>query len=591
MKKFISQKQFLIIVVTFVLSFASNALAQQDSVSQPVDKKAKKEKPKFDGVLEGKVTDDNGKPIANADVYILVVGAVNFNSKGASTDDSGKFRVKNLPPGMYRVNVSSSGYVMSPMDRPKQTELEKFYRAGESVNITMIKGGVITGKVTDASGDPIVGVTVHAVRVRGNGDSITDNYNLHTEKRTDDRGIYRMYGLAEGRYLVYAGRSQYQNLPTAFDRDSPTYYPSSTRDTAAIINLQSGEESTGIDIRYRNERGFSVSGIIRLPAGIEARWSSVNLTDPTNNLQISYTQAIEQDGRRGFEFRGVGDGDYKINVSSSTEGMESLVGLLRVQVKGADVSGLEIKVAPLASISGKVVLNEDPKPNCESQTGGILEETLFRVSRDKITDPNIREPYTEAGATANNQGAFTLRGLQANTYRLRTQLPTEDWYIQSIVRQTKDARSTANPKTKVTNVVSQIPELIALKEGEKLTDMVINLSDGAASVRGRVVSKTEGAPIPANLRLYLVPTEKERVDDTLRYAEVPIEESGTFTVINIASGRYWLLARVVNEESTNPRPLSWDAAARAKLRKEAEAANNVLELKPCQQLKDFQFRF
>jgi hypothetical protein len=68
-------------------------------------------------------------------------------------------------------------------------------------------------------------------------------------------------------------------------------------------------------------------------------------------------------------------------------------------------------------------------------------------------------------------------------------------------------------------------------------------------------------------------------------------DDGAFSVLNLAPARYWILARVVGEENANTRPLSWDAAARAKLRKEAEAANIVVELKPCQQLKDFQFKF
>ena len=38
-------------------------------------------------------------------------------------------------------------------------------------------------------------------------------------------------------------------------------------------------------------------------------------------------------------------------------------------------------------------------------------------------------------------------------------------------------------------------------------------------------------------------------------------------------------------------PLAWDAAERAKLRKEAEAEKNEIDLKPCQRVKDHVLRF
>ncbi|MGH9802882.1 MAG: hypothetical protein ACRD82_21150, partial [Blastocatellia bacterium] len=61
-----------------------------------------------------------------------------------------------------------------------------------------------------------------------------------------------------------------------------------------------------------------------------------------------------------------------------------------------------------------------------------------------------------------------------------------------------------------------------------------------------------------------------------------------------APGKYWLLARTIpdNESSDRlPSPVAWDAAERAKLRKEAEAAKNEIELKACQRVKDYVLRF
>ncbi|MGH9839490.1 MAG: hypothetical protein ACREEM_11975, partial [Blastocatellia bacterium] len=57
---------------------------------------------------------------------------------------------------------------------------------------------------------------------------------------------------------------------------------------------------------------------------------------------------------------------------------------------------------------------------------------------------------------------------------------------------------------------------------------------------------------------------------------------------------YLIIARAVpeSEPADKPaRPAAWDAAERAKLRKEAETANVSIELKACQRVTDYALRF
>jgi hypothetical protein len=100
--------------------------------------------------------------------------------------------------------------------------------------------------------------------------------------------------------------------------------------------------------------------------------------------------------------------------------------------------------------------------------------------------------------------------------------------------------------------------------------------------------------LPANLKIYLVPTERERADDVLRYSEASIESDGAFTLANLAPGRYFIIIRPAPENDPlerTPRPLAWDTTARAKLRREAEAANTPIELKTCQRISDQVLRY
>jgi hypothetical protein len=84
-----------------------------------------------------------------------------------------------------------------------------------------------------------------------------------------------------------------------------------------------------------------------------------------------------------------------------------------------------------------------------------------------------------------------------------------------------------------------------------------------------------------------VPIEKERAEDVLRYAETAVANDGAFSVSHLAPGKYWLLTRL---EIDDAKKKIWDHAERAKLRREAEAANVVVELQACQRLTNYELR-
>ncbi|MFN0086701.1 MAG: carboxypeptidase-like regulatory domain-containing protein, partial [Blastocatellia bacterium] len=101
---------------------------------------------------------------------------------------------------------------------------------------------------------------------------------------------------------------------------------------------------------------------------------------------------------------------------------------------------------------------------------------------------------------------------------------------------------------------------------------------GAASVRGKVEAAS-GARLPNRLRVHLLPAEADAKDDLLRYFETAAGADGVFSFAHLSPGRYLLLARSAAVE-----PAPRDAAERARLRKEAEAASIPLDLKACQRV-------
>ena len=69
-----------------------------------------------------------------------------------------------------------------------------------------------------------------------------------------------------------------------YDFDAPTYAPSSTRDNAAEVRVTSGEE-TNVDIRYRGEPGYIISGTVKVAAPTNA--ASVSITPAKGSLMSS----------------------------------------------------------------------------------------------------------------------------------------------------------------------------------------------------------------------------------------------------------------------------------------------------------------
>src|SRR5207248_238818 len=82
---------------------------------------------------------------------------------------------------------------------------------------------------------------------------------------TDDRGVYRMFGVRPGHYKVFVGQGQgggYRSL----NRMSlvQTFYPNVTdANKASIVDVDEGSEVTKVDISVGpSPQGFSVSGRI-----------------------------------------------------------------------------------------------------------------------------------------------------------------------------------------------------------------------------------------------------------------------------------------------------------------------------------------
>jgi carboxypeptidase family protein len=540
--------------------------------------------------IAGRVFNQSGETIPNGTVYVSRRSRQPVR-RATSLDEQGRYLVDDLPRGVYSISVQIPGYVLV-----RETREPTSHRPGDTANLVVRKGGAITGTVTGSSGEPVVAVRISAILVRDLEGRPLQRSGSEPSRYTDDRGVYRLFGLSPGFYLVVAG-SKLPGYPmvTDFDEDVPTYYPSSTRDNATEVGVRSGDEASGIDIRYRGGPGNVVSGLITGGAatGSSVAGVSVSLMRAADDAIEGMTFTQSRDNEPSFAFYGVPDGQYYVSARRAAYQNDDGAGSrpVRVNLKARDVTGVELALLSFGSIEGRVLLEaaaeKDNTVNCKTKRSPSVEETLIIARRDQIEAPKERSLPTLASnvIAPGDKGEFLLQGIEAARYRIETTMLDEAFYVRTI---------TLPGPGRSANLIDAAPSGVAVKPGERVNGLTILLAEGAASIRGRVLSRKDGVTLPDRLRVHLVPAEQQTADDTLRYAEVPVQTDGAFALTNVAPGRYWLMAREVSDAEANERSsrrLSWTLNSRAALRREAGASNILLDLKPCQRVVDYELPY
>jgi len=550
-----------------------------------------------DGVITGRVVTDDGQPASDAVILASAIGSDMYGGGRTECDDEGNFKLTGLRPGTYKISASLPGYV-----NLKSASAPQIYRAGENATIRMTKGGVITGRVTDARGEPLELVSVNLLMVRDLESRSASSSPLLSEASispllsessigkvlTDDRGVYRAYGLLPGVYVVSVIDVPIPQFNTgSIPHDSPTYYPSGKREAATEVTVRSGEEVTGVNIRHRRERGYNVTGVVS--GSVEpSSFTSVpvvtlinesNREFETGTVIMGVLDRTLSSGSRHFSLHGVPDGVYELRAYLASSSSAPL----HITVKGADVTGLNLRLLKTSSTSGRVVV-ESPKPGEKCGGKSSVEEIFLQVKKFDATD------HTQGSGliAVNEKGAFRLP-LEDGVYRIIPNLPGDNWYVKAIA-------GTAKGSPNETADVAR--DGIAMKAGESLTNIEVKVAEGAASLRGRVAVTDEtqakdGDSAQPLWRVSLIPAEEAAAENVLRYAETLTRSDASFELKHVAPGKYYLLAQKVSEKDPingQSRLAAWDNAERAKLRREAQTLKQEIDLRPCQQMNDYLLR-
>jgi hypothetical protein len=450
------------------------------------------------GFISGKILVD-GLPLGGVRIVINSAGSSstlfeNLMGKGNDelTEDDGNFTFDNLRSAAYTLRPMLTGYIVDSgvLDSDRQ---QIYYRPGDFATIRMVKGGVITGRVSSESGSPLVGVSVRAVRLRDlegrNSAGVTaEALDAFQPMTTDDRGVYRIYGLLPGVYAVCAGGSLSPDSTGPFDNDSAVYHPGGPLGDAVEVAVRAGQESAGIDISYRELSGHSITGNLggRIPGGALISGAAVVLTDATTGSlqELRLGIGLGDVSGRAFSFSGVPDGKYEVAAIGGLSGSEITVALPRtVTVQASDVTGVDLMLGPLAEVSGRVILDTtaqtEPNRVCAAKPAPAIEGSVISIRRAGQVRPFSLGPFFSRGdeGIPDEKGQFKVRVISSGLHFIKTSLPGDDLYVRSMTL----------PELAAGQPAGNPAEGLDVKIGEKLSGVTITLSRGAASFAGRVI--------------------------------------------------------------------------------------------------------
>jgi protocatechuate 3,4-dioxygenase beta subunit len=322
----------------------------------------------------------------------------------ATTNAEGRYRLTGAPPGSCRISVFAPAFVIEGegvyFGRGKPINVAEGENV-ENVDFALTRGAVITGVVTEEKDGPVVEwpVIVYKLDAKGQTQQPDPNRSLGY---TDDRGVYRIFGLEPGRYLVAAlgsGRS--------------TFHPDAVEKAQAkIVEVKSGEEAANIDIKIALPvKGYVVTGRV-----VEA-----DTNKPVPDVEIQYSATTQNATDRGyaetdslgrFRFENVPPNSYRSDIFSERGGMSVVEDGIAFEVIAGDVSGLEIRMQPGATISGVVAIEGSNDPSLRAKLARVnLIAQHDSSSRSHVIMPN-------GNGAVSPSGAFKLSNAQPGRTRI-----------------------------------------------------------------------------------------------------------------------------------------------------------------------------
>jgi protocatechuate 3,4-dioxygenase beta subunit len=437
--------------------------------------------------LSGVVVSGDSAPVGRAIVMLTADGQP---SRSQVTDDDGEFSFAGLLAARYTVTAAKPAYITTAFGakHPGRQGTPISLATGQTVldvRIVLPRGAVVTGTIQDMSGAPAPGVRVALVQVLSASLLVAVHQSgagpVNSTVTTDDRGVYRAYGLMPGTYLVVVappssdGDNAVVMSPSEIDaalhdlqqRGSglmppgarselstpmtiglvPTYYPGTpSAGEATTLSLLAGEERSGVDVTQVLVRSARLSGTLTGAESAILASVSVTLSEqwPETLMPFGTGRRFQSPVDGAFTFSGVTPGHYTLTArtgagpsvpgSGPRSEMPTLWAATEFDVSGEDISGLSLSLRPGFIVSGRVAFET-------VSLAAPADLTKVRVSLRLCTTPADRPSGDAATAQVRRDGSFALPSVLPGQYVLSASVPGEGpraWWMKSATAEGHD---------------------------------------------------------------------------------------------------------------------------------------------------------
>jgi protocatechuate 3,4-dioxygenase beta subunit len=559
---------FLSTVLLAVFTFAKAQTPQRDNRPRTAS-------------VSGRVT-IAGKPAVNAKVVITEVNdrpapgnqgfSIDLQGSGAGedyvvlTDAEGRYRVTNLPEGKYEAHVSLGGCVREKPS-PNESLNESFSlsegASRENVDFALVRGGVITGRVTDADGRPLIAKAVSLQVVDEGGQKLdariqnVPNWMMTLNMfQTDDRGVYRIFGLRAGRYVVSAGGDSSVAFVTGAGAEyARVWHPDATDENQAkVLEVAAGGEVTGVDIRLGvAKKTYEASGrVVDDETGKPIAGASVVYTKSEGSgesIGFGLSGATPKTDEQGnFRFSGLTPGQYRLSLADFASfltggGSGYYSDGAKFEIQSADVAGVEIRAKRGATISGVAVI-EDADQSAKS---GLSQTIIMAYSGLPSMPPSPNEVDENAFASAmtvvssriGSDGGFSLKGIRPG----------------KVMIQAFSINGGALSITRIERGGVEMRNEIMVTEREEISGVRIVLGKGSCVIRGQV-NVTGGGALKDWRMSVMAEIEKEGGAALFGASggSAEVDDKGRFVIEGLLPGEYQLTLTAEPRADTNSPP-------------------------------------
>ncbi len=445
-----------------------------------------------------------------------------------TTDSQGHFVFKDLDPGSYSLTAQRNGFARQAYGergpgRPGAPLNVVAGQALKDVFFRLVPAGTVSGRVTDATGEPIAGfsITIGRFTYDPTGKRTFQPVN---SARTDDRGEYRMYWITPGRYYVHASPASAfigVRFPNGNEVIEPghvlTWYPGTTDDSTAVpIELQPGQELRTVDFTLAQQPLFRIRGrVFDGQTGQAPRNANVSV-NPRNSaagfgVMPSFINYNAANGT--FEIRDVPPGSYWVRaVTFPNPGGGPYardIAQVPLEISGADVENAVLVLTPGFQIKGRIDVD-----------GGSL-STLPNIDRTTVfLTPLEPMPFGSPQDPIRGDGSFTLQNVYPGEYRINVGGMPQNAFLQSA-------------RLGQTDVSSRVTILGPVSES-----LEILLSTRGGRIDGSIVDK-DRKPMQG-IQAILIPDRQRERRNLYKFATS--DQNGHFTIATIAPGDYKLFA-------------------------------------------------